>query len=503
MRGISKRYGASNALSDVSFDLMRGEILGLAGENGSGKSTLVKVICGYHSPEAGAEATAWGRRLRFPVGARDARVAVIHQDLGLVDQMTVLENLGIGVGYGTKGVRHVRWRRERETSRAHLAQFGVDLDPDELVANLTPPERAMVAVVRAARDLPGGADDREDEGYIFILDEPTAYLTKHESDQVMRMVKSVAAAGSSVIFISHHLTEVIKNCDRVVVLRDGRVDADATTDGLTENGLIAQMLGRQLEGFYPDPPAAADDDKVVLSVEGLSGSIVRDVSFDVRANEVLGVTGLAGMGQQELPYLITGAADRVSGTVRCGSQVVAQNLGKARAAGIALVPGNRRRDGIWPEATATENISLPVLSRYYRLGWLRRREETAIARAQVRAFDVRPPDEEMLLKEFSGGNQQKVVIAKWLQDTPRVLLLDEPTQGVDAGARREILEILKEVAGRGSGVVVFSSDLEQLANICTRVIVLSRGEIIARVNGPDATEDVLLSICQGGPAATS
>jgi ribose transport system ATP-binding protein len=483
---------------DVSLDLGPGEVLGLVGENGSGKSTLVKTICGYHAPDRGATGEVWGKELSFPVAADKLGIAVIHQDLGLVDEMSVLENLGIGTGYGARALGRVRWRGERRRCEGELGRFGVSLNPDAMVGTLTPPERAMVGIARAARRLRGreDADGAGDGRQIFILDEPTAYLTKGESDQVMEMIRTVAAGGSSVIFVSHHLAEITSTCDRVLVLRDGRVVGTEPSAGLTEAGLIGLMLGRELASFYPDPPSSGTGEDTILSVSGLTGSIAEDVSFDLRVGEVLGITGLAGMGQQELPYLIAGAKRRTSGSVLRGDQPVGETPAAASKAGIALVPGNRRRDGIWPEGSASENLSLPVLGRYYGKGWLRRSQEMGKSRELMETLDVRPLDERMAAKNFSGGNQQKIVLAKWLQGTPEVLLLDEPTQGVDAGARREILQIVKDVAARGTGVAIFSSDLEQLANVCTRVIVMSRGRIVSIVDGASATEDTLLSLCQ-------
>ena len=494
VRSVSKRFGGVHALVDVDLQLRRGEILGLVGENGSGKSTLVKILSGYHTPERSAAGEVFGRPLSFPVGnPGELGIAVIHQDLALVDEMTVVENLGVSSGYASSGLRPVRWRRERSRGVELLGRFGVDVDPGARVGDLAPAERASVAIVRATRELSGDAQQ-----HILILDEPTSYLTGAEAERVMRVMRTVAESGSSVIFISHHLHEVVEVADRVVVLRDGRVVADVDAATTTEARIIAHMLGRELGDFYParlDPAGSGD---LALVAEHMTGEIVDDLSFELRHGEILGVTGLAGMGQQELPYLLTGVRTPAAGVARRGDgRVLGRSPAATLRAGVVMVPGNRQRDGVWLDATAAENISLPVLREYYRRGWLNGREESTRAKGLMQMFRVQPPIADQKVSNFSGGNQQKIVLAKWLQGEPDVLLLDEPTQGVDAGARKEILEIVRAATEAGAGVAIFSSDLEQLANVCTRVLVLWRGRASAELVGDEITEDALLRACQG------
>lgn len=495
LRSISKRFGGVAALTDVSFDLASGEIVGLVGENGSGKSTLIKIITGYHAPEPGAEGEIWGDPIAFPIIAPMKRgIATIHQDLGLIDDLTVLENVGVSSGYGTRGVRPVNWSRQRRECIAEMKRSGIKLDPDAMVGNLTPVERAAVAILRASWELRG----RKQGGEIFILDEPTAYLTNVEVQQLMGLMRSVAAKGSGVIFVSHHLREITAVCDRVVVLRDGRVVANVPNRDLTVTDLIGHMLGRELTSFYPRRVKPPMNPEIALHVTGLTGRVVADLSFSLNKREIVGVTGLAGMGQEELPYLISGVRRPKQGLVTNGDGVtVGASPRNARRAGIVLVPANRSRDGIWPAATAGENVSLPVLGRFYTKGWLDRRREATSCKEVMTRFRVVPAEPRVRVKAFSGGNQQKIVLAKWLQESPAVLLLDEPTMGVDAGARREILAIVKQVAEAGAGVMVFSSDLEQLVNVCTRVLVLWHGRLIASVDAAAVNEDSLLALCQG------
>ena len=497
LRSISKTFAGTRVLTDVALDLEPGEVLGLVGENGSGKSTLVKIITGYHSPDGGAIGRAWGRPLSFPVDPTRLGVAAIHQDMGLVPEMTVLENMGVSVGYGAAHFHPVRWRSERGRCAEALHRTAtMNIEPDALVGTLTSVEQAMVALARATRQLGGESDNQ-----IFILDEPTAYLSGPEADRVMELIRTVARRGASVIFISHHLQEVLDNCDRVIVLRDGHVAMETQASECSPMKLVSNMLGRDVEGFYPDRLVPRGGGEPALTVSRLTGKVVEDLSFEVAKGEFLGVTGLAGMGQEELPYLLAGVTKARAGSVTLGAgEPLGESPGSARRAGVALVPANRQRDGLWLEATASENLSLPVLGRYFSRGWLDRRGEARRSQELMQTFGVVPTDDKMVVKSFSGGNQQKLVLAKWLQDPPDVVLLDEPTQGVDAGARRQILTMLRDVAAHGAAVVLFSSDLEQVAEMCTRVLVLARGRVSATVAGADVSEEGLLSLCQGAAA---
>lgn len=490
VRHVSKRFGGTRALDDVSLTLRRGEIVGLVGENGSGKSTLVKVLTGIHAPDPGAIGSTMGKPVDFPIAsAADLGIAVIHQDLGLAGEMSVLENLGAVANYGARSsFGHVRWREERERCRELLSRFGLRVELDALIREIDPAERAMIAMVRATRQLAN-----KSRGRIFILDEPTAFLADAESKRVIDTMRAAAAEGASVVFISHHLNEVLDVCDRIEVLRSGRNVASIRPANATPRDVISHMLGRDLAEFYPERSAADPSKPVVLRAEGLRGAVVDGVSFELRKGEILGVTGLVGMGQQELPYLIAGVTSHSEGVVSFGDgQPVANDVPGVLAQGIALIPADRQKDGLWPDALCRENISLPILKDYFRGGLLRLKEEASNAKIQMDRFGVVPSDPEMAARSFSGGNQQKMVLAKWMQRQPRILLLDEPTQGVDAGARREILELVREAAMGGVGVMLFSSDLEQLANVATRALVFSQGRIVRELSSNELTSDALL-----------
>jgi ribose transport system ATP-binding protein len=484
--GVSKRFGGVQALDDVSFDLRAGDIVGLAGENGSGKSTLIKILTGVYSPDEG-EVVVGGEAIHG--SSRTSRVAVVHQDLGLVDELSVADNVGVGVGFGTRVLAPIPQRRETALSRAVLDELQLNLDLATPVSSLSASERAITAIVRTIRSLSGECD-------LLILDEPTAYLSAADAHIVLDLIRTVAATGAAVLFVSHRLGEVVDVANRIVVLRDGQLVAEFANDEATADMIVTAMLGRSLDRFYPEPPVLVPGAPVALKASGISGGRIDDISFTVHEGEILGITGLTGMGQEELPYLLTGAVSRRSGDVVLADGTPASTHPRALLKqGVILVPGNRQRDGVWLDVSATENISLPVLGRYFNRARISAKDERRDAQALMERFKVRPPLPELSAASFSGGNQQKIVLAKWLRNDPRILLLDEPTQGVDAGARHDILEIVVEMAAAGAAVVIFSSDYEQLANMCHRVLVCQYGAISAELDG-DISEHRINVACQ-------
>jgi ribose transport system ATP-binding protein len=493
LRGVSKHFGGLQALGQVDFSVDPGEIHALLGQNGSGKSTLVKIITGVYAPDPGALLELWGKPTELPMAAaHEHGIAVIHQDLGLVERMTVLENLGITSGYGTRAIMPIAGRRERNRCRELLADMGLEVRLDTLIANLSPAVRAGIAIARAARLLQDHA-----ERFLFILDEPTAYLSAEGADRVMSLVRAVATKGSSVVFISHRLPEVLSVADRITVLRDGLVaDTFSASDG-DHRRIIAAMLGRSMEQYYPDR-FEAPTIKPVLRVTDLTGGRLERASFSVGSGEIVGFAGLVGMGHEEIPYLLGGNAKATGGRAELdGRNLLDLPLGKRIQLGVILVPGNRQRDGAWPAATAQENIALPRLLRQPAYTPLRLGRERQDAISQMNLFGVRPSLPDRKVNMFSGGNQQKIVLAKWLSMGPRVLLLDEPTQGIDAGAKFEVLRMIIEAAKGGSAVLIFSGDYEQLAHVCNRVLVLAHGRIVAELGGSEVTESAIAHAAQG------
>jgi ribose transport system ATP-binding protein len=490
IRGLSKSFGGARALADVDLDLMPGEVHGLLGQNGSGKSTLIKILGGYHSPDQGTISLS-GQALRLPIiQPHHHGIAIIHQDLGLVGSMSVLENIGIPDGYGARNWRPVNWRKLRGEVEAILTRLEAEIDLDSPVETLSASDHTVVAVVRALRLLAVHA-----EQHIFVLDEPTAYLGPSESSRLLSVMRAVARSGATVAFVSHKLNEVLDVTDRCTVLRDGKVVTTVATKGMSAHDMVTLQLGRAMEDFYP-PPAGPPQDRSVLRVEMVHSAGNAEASFKVRAGEIVGLTGLAGMGQDALIEGLAGARRRDGGVVHGPrAENVRQGVREALSAGIALVPADRKRQGLWLDALARENFTLPSFA--FSKPWQRTsaRGERAAALSAFRRVGVRPLSPDQPVGAFSGGNQQKVLMAKWLAFEPGVLLLHEPTQGVDAGARRDILELVNDAAAAGAGVVMCSTDYEQLAATCHRVLVMRHGRVVSEQVRPMSEADLLLA-CQ-------
>lgn len=496
VRNLTKSYGGAVALEDVSLTVRAGEVHGLLGQNGCGKSTLIKSLTGVVVPDSG-EVDVFGEPLAMPtIDPHTRGIAVIHQDIGLVESMTVLENLGINARYGTRLLAPVNVKKEKAIYSELMERLGVRFDFDAEVSALSPAERALLAVVRAMRLMDADASEQ-----LFILDEPTAALSKPEAARLLALMRRVADLGAGVVFVSHRLSEVMEVCDRATVMRAGRDIVEVAIADTSRAELVAHMLGRRMDDFFPSPPPFTDG-PVRLEVDSLSGDRVSQMSFTARGGEVVGVTGLAGMGQEELPFLLCGEKKSSGGSYRVDDvPATFSTPSEAIAAGLALVPGNRLRDGIWIAGTAEENLTLPVIGAFSRLFSIRGSMVRRRAGELMQKVDVQPPRPDYVMASFSGGNQQKIVFAKWLQLKPGVLLLDEPTQGVDPGAAKALLGDAMAAAADGSAVVVFSGDHEQLAEICHRVIVLHHGEVIAELRrGAGLTEQALLEACEAAPS---
>jgi ribose transport system ATP-binding protein len=503
-RGFAKTFGGRKVLNDVDLTIRPCEIRGLVGQNGSGKSTFIKILSGYHGPDPGAELRVRGEPVGLPLAPDEpARLGLsfVHQDLGLFEAGSVLENLMVG-RYQTRRGWRIPWRQE--TARAHhlLERFGLDLDPDTPLAALSEVERAIVAIARAM-------SGPEEGGGLLVLDEPTARLPRHTVDSFFNAVRSLAARGMGVLFVSHRLDEVLAITHRVTVLRDGVAVADHATAGLTQKDLATDILGFSLEQLYPEPHHSTQD--VVLAVEGLGGGIVEDFSAVLHRGEILGLTGLVGMGHDQVLHLLFGSIPARSGTLRlAGRTLDAPGLTprKAMGCGLALLPANRLREGGVAEASAAENITLAILDSFTVGGLLRHRREEQAVRRLMTDFDVQPVAPDLPLGTFSGGNQQKGLVAKWFARVPAVMLLDEPTHGVDVGAKRQIFRQLRDAAEGGMGVIMASVEAEDLAQICDRVIVLRHGRAVALLRGSELSaariaEQALLGVQDGDPASSS
>jgi ribose transport system ATP-binding protein len=479
---VSMVFAGQRALDDVDVSLERGEIHAVLGANGSGKSTLIKILAGYHTPESGSSIRVGGEPLSFGSAraSHSAGLRFIHQDLGLVDTLDVAENLKLGRGYQRKA--WLSTRQERAEARAVLRRYGLDIDPSSPVGALSAAQKSMVAIIRAVEG--GVANDG-----VLVLDEPTASLPPEEVHHLMRLLMELRAQGVTILYVTHRLPEVFEIADRVTVLRDGRRVATKRVHGLTEDDLVELILGKRLEKI--SHRSGVTDKSPVLEVTELSGDNVVDFSFAARPGELLGITGLLGSGYESILGLVFGSSKRTAGDVRLNGQVVsAGSPRRSIARGIGYSPADRRNLGGFLGWSVRENLTVPRLSYSRRTGRLSRRAETQEARTWIQRLDIKPDKEDAALSDLSGGNQQKVVVGRMLRCQPAALLLDEPTIGVDAGAKTAIYAELREVAMAGAAVVVSSSDTEELSELCDRVLVVAAGRLAGELVGTHTPAEI-------------
>ena len=485
--GITKRFPGAPALTDVSLEIAAGSCHALCGENGAGKSTLGKILAGIHQPDEG-RLFVHGTEVRLP-SPRDALAAgvgMVHQELAFCDNLSVAENLLLGALPRRRGM--VRRDAMERRAEAMLAEIGTELDVRRPVGALTIGQQQMVQIAAAVG---GGAR-------IIVFDEPTSSLSQGEAERLYALLGRLRERGVTCIYVSHRMPEIFQLCDAVSVLRDGRHVGTRPTTGLTEAELVQLMIGRPLAEYLPrhDPTARGEE---VLRVEGLTVSgRFEDVSFALRAGEVVGLAGLVGAGRSEVAGALFGVAPAERGRIVIGGREV--RVGSPREAirlGIGLVPEDRKRQGLVPSASGLHNISLAILDRLSRLGWLRRGEERVLGQRYVDRLRVRTPSLDAMVAGLSGGNQQKIVLARWLAASSRVLILDEPTRGVDVGAKSEIHALIGELAAQGAAIVLISSELPELLTLADRILVLRAGRLVGEVPRAAATQDGLLRLMAG------
>ncbi len=480
--GMSKTFPGLKALDDVTLEVRSGEIVAVLGHNGSGKSTLVKILAGVHSADPGSvvEVRDAEGRLVSGLSARE-ELHFIHQDLGLADILTTVENLGLRRTSPGRGLAPVHGAAERRRAQELIGRFGPGFDVTLPVGRLSPAQRAIVAIARAM-------DGWTRPDNVLILDEPTTALHGDEVQLLFEAVRRVAASGAGVVFISHRLDEVLQLADRVVVLRNGQVVAEEPTDRLDHDAVVALIAGRAVADLSTNRQAAPGPP--VLQVAGISGEELQDLSLTLRAGEIVGIGGILGSGREQLGPMLFGAAHRYGGRVEvAGEELAADDTMAAIEAGMAYVPADRRRGGAVLGMSVRENLTLPAMRPLRRaFGRLDTRSERAETRAWMDTVGLRPADPERRLQLFSGGNQQKVVLAKWLRVRPRVLLLDEPTQGVDVGAKAAIYELIVAARSEGAAVLLCSSDTKELVTLCDRVLVLMEGRVVSEVPRAELTE---------------
>lgn len=476
LESVRKSFGGVPALRGVSFELNAGEIHALLGENGAGKSTLIKVITGAHRPDSGVIQIGGEISQNLtPAIAHRLGVACVYQQPALFPDLTVAENIGMRLE-SIGAFRKVDWAGRREKALGLLKRIGAEISPDREVRELSMPEQQLVEIACAI-----GAGAR-----IVIMDEPTASLTQKEQHLLFAVARELRSSGAGVIYISHRLEEIFALADRVTVLRDGESVGCAPIDEMNEAQLIKMMVGREIAQIFPESEAPAGG--VLLELRELSCGMVRDVTLEVRAGEVVGMAGLVGAGRTELARILFGITPAESGEVRLNGHIVKiDSPRQAIERGIAYVPEDRRRHGVVLEMEVEENISLASRPS----GWLRLGEEREFALAQIKALGIKTDGPEARAGSLSGGNQQKVSLARWLAANPKLLILDEPTQGVDVGAKSEIHRIIRRLAAQGMGVLLISSDLPEIIGMSDRIAVMRRGSIAAILPGKSAAHDVM------------
>jgi ribose transport system ATP-binding protein len=498
--GIAKTFGGARALKGVSFEVAPGEVHGLLGKNGSGKSTLVKILAGFHAPDPGGVMEFNGEPVSLPLRPGDFRrlgMSFVHQNLGLIPSLTVLENLRLSdltaIGRGV-----INWSAEWRAARDALARFDVPLDPEERIDRLSAVDRALLAIVRAFEEVRVAREATGRPGLV-LLDEPTPFLPREGVEKLFTLVRSIAAHGSSVVFISHDIDEVMTITDRATVLRDGDVAGSLVTREATHEQMVEMIVGRKLARAAPVRAVHAAHARPRVRLDGVASRTLRPTSLTVGEGEIVGLTGLIGSGYEELPYLAFGARRVTGGTLALddGPATALADLTPSRAIDLdlALLPGDRQGASGVDSLPIVDNMFLPDLGRFFTGGLLRNGRMKREARQLGEAFEVRPNDPLLKLSALSGGNAQKVLIARWMNRRPRLLLLDEPTQGVDVGTRQHIFAALRQAAAGGMSVICASSDAEQLADICDRVLIFARGAVCEELVGEQISKESIAEAC--------
>ncbi|GAA4548431.1 sugar ABC transporter ATP-binding protein [Pseudonocardia xishanensis] len=494
MAGLSKTFPGTRALQDFSIDLHPGRVHALVGQNGSGKSTFIKVLAGFHAPDPGAEATMHGAPLRLgdPAAAYAAGLRFVHQDLGLVMTENAMDNLALGVGYRTRGPAHISWRAQEESARSLLTSLGHEFDVTVPVERLSAVERTTLAIARAMQ----GWDERAG---LLVLDEPTATMPARDVDRVHDLVRRVTELGSSVLYVSHHLQEVFDLAHRVTVLRDGREAATLDIAETTPDHVVELMTGGIWVAEAARERKPVDGDPV-LEIRGLACDVLDALDLEVRPGEVVGVAGIDGSGRDEVAGGVFGSRTR-RGTVRvAGVELAPDRPHEAVGLGVGLVPRDRHADGLVMEFSVLENLTLARLKDFFSGLVLRTSRERSDVEAWIDRLRIKG-GRDTSVNALSGGNQQKVVIGKWLRLKPRVLLLEEPTQGVDIAAKEEVHVLIEEAAQSGAAVLVCSSDEAELVRLCSRVLVLSQGRVVADLAGAEIREEAIIKPSLGIPTA--
>jgi ribose transport system ATP-binding protein len=490
VQSVCKRFPGVRALHNVSLTLAKGEVLAVLGENGAGKSTLMKILAGVQSQDAG-EILLDGKAVK--IGSVEAAlrhgIALIHQELNLADNLDVAAN--IFLGREPRKLGFIDKARQCAEAKQFLAMVGLDIPPTTLVSELTIGHQQMVEIAKALSV----------NARVLIMDEPTSSLTQKETEQLFKVIKDLSNRGVSIVYISHRLSEVRTVAHRVVVLRDGENAGELATADITHDAMVKLMVGRELSQFYPHKPHTPG--QVVLAVKALRTPVhpTKEIELTLRAGEIVGMAGLVGAGRTELLLTLFGVTPARAGTIQVtGRETEINSPIEAIAAGLALVPEDRKQQGVILEMAVRENMSLASLRRDQKHGFLNRAREGEISKEMIEQMQVKTPSDQQLVQFLSGGNQQKVVLGKWLAMNPKVLLLDEPTRGIDVGAKSEIYGLMEELAGKGMAILFVSSDMEEVLGMSDRVLVMHEGRITGELKREELSEEAVMQLATGGEA---
>lgn len=483
---LTKLYPGVVALDDLCLSFAEGEVHAIVGENGAGKSTMIKLISGAIEPTSGSiEIDGKVHYYMTPKLSRASGIAVIYQEFTLVPVLSAAENIFLG-DYITKGL--VLDRKEMERKALQLFErLNIKIDPRVKVADLTTGYQQIVEIAKAISK----------NAKILIMDEPSAPLTISEVEAMFKIVDALKEAGVTIIYISHRMDEIFRLSDRVSVLRDGKYITTVATESTTKAELIRLMVGRDLNETYPQRDIVASD--VVLSVRGLCGNGVRDISFDLKHGEILGFGGLVGAGRTELAQLLFGSEKIERGEIYLmDRKLELKNSRQAIAAGLAMVPEDRKRHGVILPMTIKENVTMACLERISRRSIIKKGREREAANRFMGSLRIKAPSIDQKVKNLSGGNQQKVVLAKWLAMDSQIFIFDEPTRGIDVGAKQEFYQIMNDLANQGKSIIMISSDMEELLGMSDRIVVLCRGRMAAVLDRSDMTQEAVLAFAAGG-----
>ncbi len=489
MAGVSKQFGGIKALTNVSMDVNRGEVLALVGENGAGKSTLIKILSGVYQRDSGSIVfNGQPVGVESPRKAEELGISVIHQELPMVSGMSVAENFFLGREplKGDRGL--LDWKMMYNETSRHLQALGVSVDVKAPVRQLGMGHQQMIAIARALAR----------KASLVIMDEPTSSLTKHESERLFETIENLKRQGITIVYISHRIEEIFRLSDRIAVLRDGQHVGTVATRNTSADDVLKMMVGRELKEKFPKQPAPIGDDVLVVRDFG-RGAAVKDCSFTARRGEILGCFGLVGAGRTELARLLFGADKADRGTVRlAGRELDMSSPRSTMRAGLCLVPEDRKGQGLILGMAIRENVSLPCLARFARGGLVRASAERSAVAKMVDSLRIRCSGVEQRVRDLSGGNQQKVVVAKWLLSEFDVIIFDEPTRGIDVGAKVEIYHLVNDLVQAGKCVIMISSEMEEILGMCDRVLVMHEGSIGAEFPRSEATPERIMYYATGG-----